>query len=368
MVNVKWAMRVLLEDIRANNDVPAKALNQLLWKRYGVTKAQTTLYRVRTKTLVEIHGGHDVSYKELPRYYDVIKELNPNSLAFCAWNNVGPNRPMMFRSIFTAFKDVLDELSAECRSLIGVDGSDLKGNYGGGIDLAISEIWLKVGRRFCCKHLVKNFKKEFPGLLMFQLFWKAAGAYNPFTFKKAMKALQKANPLALVWLSKFGPQSRWSKHAFNPIVKCDSKFRPVLTFLEGIRRLTMVRMATRREACESRRDDVCPNIMKRLQVISHESRTCKCLKSGDGEFEVLDGKSVLPVNLRGSVCNAWQLSGLPCKHAMRAILYDNQDPRAYISEWYSASRYKLAYANSIKAIPDVEQWPESNYLDIAHQQ
>ncbi|XP_021750407.1 uncharacterized protein LOC110716080 [Chenopodium quinoa] len=288
MVNVKWAMRVLLEDMRANNDIPAKSLNDKLWKRYGVTMAQSTLYRVRTKALVDIHSGHDVSYK---------------GIAYAA----------------------LDGLSAGRISLISVVGAHLKGNYGGlllsavaldgnneifpvawaivgaedveswkffvwhlknalqpsgkgdewciisnkqkGIDVAFNDLWPKVGRRYCCKHLVKNFKSSFPSLLMFQLFWKAAGAFNPFTFKKAMVALQKANPLALVWLSKLGPQSRWSKHAFNPAVKCDTNksnfvesFNAtmgidrcilVLTLLEGIRRLTMVRMATRREACES---------------------------------------------------------------------------------------------------------------------
>ncbi|XP_021768953.1 uncharacterized protein LOC110733245 [Chenopodium quinoa] len=347
---------------------------------------------------------------------------------------------MVFSSIFIAFKASIDGLNAGCRSLIGVDGAHLKGNYGGvllsaiaidgnnelfpvawaivgaedadswkfflyhlksalepsgrgdnwciisdrqkGIDPAISDIWPKVGRRYCCKHLVKNFKKKFPGLLMFQLFWKAAGAFNPFTFKKAMKALQKANPLALVWLAELGPQSRWSKHAFNPEVKCDTnksnfvesfnstlgidRCRPVLTLLEGIRRVTKVRMATRREACENWRDDVCPNIMKRMHVISHELRTCKSLKFGDGEFEILDGRSMLPVNLREKtcVCNAWKLIRLPCKHAMRAILHSNEDPRFYISEWYSVTRYKLAYANSIKAIPDVDQWPNSPYPEI----
>ncbi|XP_021749370.1 uncharacterized protein LOC110715097 [Chenopodium quinoa] len=217
---------------------------------------------------------------------------------------------------------------------------------------------------------------------MFQLFRKAAGAYNPFTFRKAIEALKKANPLALEWLSKLGPQSVWSKHAFNPAIKSDvnksnfvesfnatlgiDRCRPVLTLLEGVRRLTMVRMETRKEQCESWRDDLCPNIIKRLQVISKESRSCKCLLSGDGEFEVLDGKSVLPVNLREKTCacNAWQISGLPCKHAMRAIYHSNDDPHKYVSEWYSVRRYKLTYKNNIKAIPDVEQWSVNTYPDI----
>lgn len=76
----------------------------------------------------------------------------------------------------------------------------------------------------------------------------------------------------------------------------------------------MVRMATRRQVCEQwDRDDICPNIIKRLQVLSSDSRTCIAYLSGDGEYEVVDGKSTLPVSLNNMtcVCGAWQLSGLP---------------------------------------------------------
>lgn len=84
---------------------------------------------------------------------------------------------------------------------------------------------------------------------MFNLFWKACGAYSKFTFKKAMDQLQKVNPDALVWLSNVGEQETWSKHAFKTHIKCDvnktnfvesfnatlgiDRCRPVLTLLEG---------------------------------------------------------------------------------------------------------------------------------------
>ncbi|KAL2904831.1 Sec-independent protein translocase protein TatA [Bienertia sinuspersici] len=174
MVNVKWAARVLMEDIRENNDIPAKSLNRKLFWRFRVEMYQSTLYRVKKLALMEIHGGP----------------------------------------------------------------------------------------------------------LMFSLFWKACGAYSPFTFRKAMEALKKTNPLALIWLSKLGEQSTWSKYAFNPSVRCDvnktnfvesfnatlriARCRPILTLLDGIRRVIMVRMATRRQMCEEwERDDLCPNIIKR---------------------------------------------------------------------------------------------------------
>ncbi|KAL2932080.1 putative beta-glucosidase 9, partial [Bienertia sinuspersici] len=143
---------------------------------------------------------------------------------------------------------------------------------------------------------------------MFSLFWKACGAYSKFFFGKVMEQLQKTNPDALIWLSKVGDQERWTKHAFNPVIKCDvnkTNFvesfnatlgieicRPVMSLLESVQRLTMVRMVTRRQACEEReRGDLSPNIINRVKTLCYESRTCKALLSKEGEYEVLDGKS-----------------------------------------------------------------------------
>lgn len=124
----------------------------------------------------------------------------------------------------------------------------------------------------------------------------------------------------------------------------------------------MVRLATRKEVCEKwERSDICPNIIKRVQSLCTDSRTCRAYLSKPGEFEVVDGKSTLPVSLNNHTCacNLWQISGIPCKHGMRAILMAGLDPHRFVSDWYSVSKYKLAYANGISPIPDREQWPEN---------
>lgn len=84
---------------------------------------------------------------------------------------------------------------------------------------------------------------------MWNLFWKACGAYSAFTFKKAMQKLQTTNPAARIWLADLGEQCRWSKHQFDPTIKSDvnktnfvesfnatlgiDRCRPVMTLLEG---------------------------------------------------------------------------------------------------------------------------------------
>ncbi|KAL2904988.1 DNA repair and recombination protein RDH54 [Bienertia sinuspersici] len=207
--------------------------------------------------------------------------------------------------------------------------------------------------------------KAFPGPLMWFLFWKACGPTSQFTLKKTMTQLQKVNSTTLVWMSKLGDQLTWTRHKFNPDIKSDvnktnfvesfnatlgvDRLRHVLTLFEGVRRVTMVRLASRR-----------------IQVVQGESRTSNALFSGQGEFEVLDGKSVLPVSLKNRTfaCNLWKMSGITCKHGMRAIFHANEDPLKYVSNWYNVDVYKRAYSSNNKANPDQEQWSEMDMPEI----
>ncbi|XP_021773240.1 uncharacterized protein LOC110737171 [Chenopodium quinoa] len=215
LVTVKWAAEKLMEDIRANNDISEKTLNDLLFSRYGVHMETSTLYKMRAVALKEINGGHDTSYGHLPKYCEMVKETNPGSAANYAWKKLNPPDPSLtFSSIFISFKADIDGVVAGCRSLVGVDGAHLKGHFGGvllsavakdgnnelfpfawaivpkedgdnwkyffwhlkhilsgsrrgngwciisdrqkGIDVALTEIWSEVDRRYCCKHLAKN--------------------------------------------------------------------------------------------------------------------------------------------------------------------------------------------------------------------
>ncbi|XP_057520708.1 uncharacterized protein LOC130800981 [Amaranthus tricolor] len=302
----------LPDDIRANNGIPSKALNELLWSGYGVEMAQPDF--------------------ALPSNRDVIKSTNEGSHANCAWYPPAhPDRPLVFMSIFISFKASLDGLFAGCKSLIGVDEAHLKGNYGGvllsaialngtnemfpvawgivscedeeswkqkGIDKTLNDLWPKVQRRYSC------------------------GAFSTFTFAKTMNEIEKNNPEARKWLVNLGSQERWTKHKFDPELKCDinktnfvesfnatlgtDRCKPVLTMLEGIRRVTMVRLAAKRQKCEDW-ERLCPNIVKRAQVLCNESRSCRTFMSSPGEYKVVEGKSTLSVSLNQHtcLCNVW---------------------------------------------------------------
>lgn len=124
----------------------------------------------------------------------------------------------------------------------------------------------------------------------------------------------------------------------------------------------MVRHATRQQLAAQWPDEgICPNILHRIRVATKDSRVCQAYPSGRGAYEIHDGRSRLPVSLndRTCACGRWQISGIPCKHAIKAILNEGKDPTAYVSEWFSVARYKEAYSGNIAPVPDQEQWPQN---------
>ncbi|XP_021764000.1 uncharacterized protein LOC110728665 [Chenopodium quinoa] len=356
---------------------------------------QATLYRLKRYVVQEIFGGHYESYNHLPRYAEVIMSTNPGSKAFVAWHESETiPRVNLFSSIFISFAGQWQGFLAGCRPLIGVDGAHFKGNYGGillsdvvldgnneiypvayavGVDVALKTVWPEAKRRYCCRHLSRNYKKAFPGPLMYTLFWRACNATNKFTFRKAMERLQKeGGEDVMTWFAALGHQSKWSKHRFDPNVCNDSntsnfvesfnstrgpdRCRPVLTLLEGIRRVCMVRIASRHEAAmDLNNDELCPKIARLVREISKASTTCRAFQSSPGEYEIHEGKSQFPLSLNSKICScgAWQLSGIPCRHAIRAMTHAKVDPHNYVSSWYSAQTYKKVYSHCITPIPDL---------------
>ncbi|KAL2924859.1 E3 ubiquitin-protein ligase rififylin [Bienertia sinuspersici] len=153
-----------------------------------------------------------------------------------------------------------------------------------GIDPSLDEVWAKVNRRYCARHLCKNFKKDYPGIVMHKLFTTSGICCWCW---------------AVMWFQEIGPLERWARWRFHPDLYSDANTNnfvesfnstigvdrcyPILTLLEGIRRIAMVRHATRKSLADDSRDDgVCPNIRDRVRILTKDSRTCNAYPAGRG--------------------------------------------------------------------------------------
>ncbi|XP_052291631.1 uncharacterized protein LOC107174597 [Citrus sinensis] len=54
----------------------------------------------------------------------------------------------------------------------------------------------------------------------------------------------------------------------------------------------------------------------------------------------------------------WQVSGVPCKHAVAAILHKGGQPEDYVHHYLTKESFMMTYMGTIKPIPNECAWPE----------
>ncbi|KAF9605775.1 hypothetical protein IFM89_018441 [Coptis chinensis] len=79
---------------------------------------------------------------------------------------------------------------------------------------------VEASKRYCFRHMYKNFKKNFGGELWENLAWGAAKAYKQQELIKILGVINKTNSKALDWLDT-EPRSCWARAHFDWTSKCD---------------------------------------------------------------------------------------------------------------------------------------------------
>ncbi|GJU22648.1 (R)-mandelonitrile lyase-like protein [Tanacetum coccineum] len=97
--------------------------------------------------------------------------------------------------------------------------------------------------------------------------------------------------------------------------------------------------------------------------VNNPRRHWKVIPSGESRFEVRNGFEGFKVDkrLRTCTCRAWQLSGIPCQHALAAIYFLHRDPKEYVSNWYKKDMFVAAYNHYIEGMNGMGQWPTTQY-------
>ena len=205
--------------------------------------------------------------------------------------------------------------------------------------------------RACARHIYSNLKKLHKSDTLKPLFWRVASSYNEADYEKNLENLKQLDPLAADDLLKKDPTS-WCR-AFFRIGSCCSdthnnftesynrtlkiaRKKPFIQMLELIRRDAMQRIATR-----SKTDNNTPGLYtkkarKEVKKSCDEAQYCYSYCSTGGEFEIVEFSNGYTVNLpsRSCTCRKWDLSGIPCRHAVSAIRENGMEVDDYISDYY----------------------------------
>jgi len=212
-----------------------------------------------------------------------------------------------------------------------------------GLINAVADLLPQAEHRHCARHVYANWKKVYGDYCHESYFWAIAYSATEGDYSYNMDALRSYDPDACDDLLKTDPTT-WCRAFFSTHSSCEdvsnnlsesfnrtireARKLPVVNMLEEVRRISMKRISKlcdKTAKCETRFP---PKIMQILEGNRKSSKYCQVLKSGENKFEILEGSGYYSVDLltRTCGCRQWELTGIPCPHAIYVITEHNRDP------------------------------------------
>ncbi|GJS81959.1 mutator type transposase [Tanacetum coccineum] len=206
---------------------------------------------------------------------------------------------------------------------------------GDDLELFKNSNFIFVTDRYCLKHIYDNMKLQWRGQQFKDLLWKCATATTVSYFNRNMEELKGANKEHYDWLKLIPPQ-HWARSHFSARPHYDVLLNNMCEVFEVIKKLAAQYTTTWNGGifyqAVGPKGDQC--------VVNVEERTCSYRK--------------------------WDLTGMPCKHAVRAIWNMAENglepcipeswvhPSYWLATWEEMYRFKINPCNG----PDL--WPPSD--------
>ncbi|XP_021658767.2 uncharacterized protein LOC110648739 [Hevea brasiliensis] len=252
---------------------------------------------------------------------------------------------------------------------------------GWGLIEAFKEVGLGVEHRHCMKHLYDNYKVHLRSIEYKKELWAVTSAGSMAQFEYRVTKLKEFDTNAYDWVMRSEPKT-WARAFFSTHVKCEAlqnnicesfnayilKARdiPILSMFEWIRRRILKRFHVKYTAMLKYKGDICPNAQDTLEKLKFESRNCFCTLVGERRYEVdfYDTTNVVNLIHQSCTCRMWELSGIPCKHAVSAIYTNREQPEKYVHKYFHKDTYFSIYNYVLHPLPGQYDWEKTNLPDI----
>ncbi|RYR01438.1 hypothetical protein Ahy_B06g080305 [Arachis hypogaea] len=308
ILHSKWIDKVFKKKVEANPKVKIREL---------VSKAQKKWNLTVTKSLAS-----SSVHIQVQRSPDLDNEAPASSMTnYC-----------IFQRIYVCL-EACKQSFQHCRSFIGVNEAETKDSWTWFLTHLASDIGLeKMGRstfmsdqqkgllpayddvipgvdnRFCVRHLYSNFRKRFPGLQLKQLMWKCA--------KRLIRRIGR------------GGQKIGNLHR---IIQGQSYLRLESGWRRG------------------------------LGQLGSGSHTGLQLRN-----EVVNGLDKFAVDLGTQECSCrmWQMSDIPCVHAISCIKFKGLELEPFVDGCYKKEAYSRCYESVIHPLNGPDLWERTAHPDV----
>ncbi|XP_043692138.1 uncharacterized protein LOC122642661 [Telopea speciosissima] len=227
---------------------------------------------------------------------------------------------------------------------------------------------------FCMRHLSDSFRKEFNNTMLVNLLWEAAHSLTVIEFEAKILEIEEISQDAAYWIRRI-PARLWATayfegtrfgHLTANIVESlntwilEASGLPIIQMMECIRRQLMTWFNERRELSMQWTTILVPTAESRVTEALERARTFQVLRANEAEFEVIshEGTNIVDIRNRCCLCRGWQLYGLPCAHAVAALLSCRQNVHRFTESCFTVATYRKTYSQTIHPVPDKTLWKE----------
>ena len=136
------------------------------------------------------------------------------------------------------------------------------------------------------------------------------------------------------------------------------RFLPIIRLFDGIQMKMYKKWGESEKLASKWKADYSPKCMELFEANRYLAMVCQVAFNGSEGYEIREGRNVHTVNLRTERCScrAWDLTGIPCQHAICAMLDARVEPSASISIYYHIDTYLASYDNKFQPVRGVKFW------------
>ena len=208
--------------------------------------------------------------------------------------------------------------------------------------------------------------------------WELASSTTHEQYVERMEALRIIYPQAHQYLLGVAPKEKWVKAYFSSHVCCDvilnnicetfnskiaiARELAIITMLEEIRTSQMERIQIRGQWVKTYDHALPPVVKEIVDKLYVRASSWRATWNGEDSYQVTGPSGQYVVNMRDFTCScrSWQLTGIPCTHAIATINKNGKDVADYISQYYLRSTMSILYENVLYPINGMDNWPKTS--------
>ncbi|XP_022959327.1 uncharacterized protein LOC111460335 isoform X2 [Cucurbita moschata] len=246
-----------------------------------------------------------------------------------------------------------------------------------GLNKSLAEIFDKSYHSYCLRHLAEKLNNDLKGQFshearrfMINDFYAAAFASKLEDFQRCAESIKGISPDAYNWIIQSEPE-HWANAFFggaryNHITSnfgqkfycsiSEAHELPITQMIDVLRGKMMETIYRRRVESDQWMTKLTPANEEKLQKEISIARSFQVSLSRGSTFEVRgESVDIVDIDHWDCSCKGWQLTGLPCCHAIAVIECIGRSPYDYCPRYFTVESYRLTYAESIHPVPNVDR-------------